>query len=193
MAIGRINATLTGVQPGGLAKIVPTSVAVGSGSGSVDSNGNVTFSGVSSISLNGCFTSSYDNYKLVCEVTSASANADMQSRYRLNGTDASANSYSTQYLLSSSTTVSGATVNTTYMDFGSVSTNTRYMMTLDFIRPFTTGQHLAQSNIFYLSSSSNWVMRVSGHRYDVATAYDSFSIFPASGTITGTLRIYGYN
>jgi hypothetical protein len=28
--------------------------------------------------------------------------------------------------------------------------------------------------------------------HTTATAYDGFSIFPASGTITGTLRVYGY-
>ena len=49
----------------GLAKIVPTSVAVGSGTGSADSLGNVTFSGASSGSLNGCFTSTYDKYKIL--------------------------------------------------------------------------------------------------------------------------------
>ena len=37
MAIGRLNIGLTGVQPGGLAKVIPSSVAVGSGSGSAKS------------------------------------------------------------------------------------------------------------------------------------------------------------
>jgi hypothetical protein len=49
----------------GLAKIVPSSVAVGSGTGSSDTTGKVTFSGASTVSLNGVFTSSYRNYKII--------------------------------------------------------------------------------------------------------------------------------
>jgi hypothetical protein len=51
----------------GLVSIVPTSVAVGSGSASVGANGAVTFTGVSSISLNSCFTSQFNSYKIVFE------------------------------------------------------------------------------------------------------------------------------
>ena len=52
----------------GLAKIVPSSVAVGSGTGSANSLGTVTFSGASSVSLNGCFSSTYDNYRLMLNI-----------------------------------------------------------------------------------------------------------------------------
>ena len=49
----------------GLAKIVPSSVAVGSGSGSFDANGAISFTGASSISINGCFSATYDVYKVL--------------------------------------------------------------------------------------------------------------------------------
>jgi hypothetical protein len=54
----------------GLAKIVPTSVTVGSGSGSASALGTVTFSGCSSVSLNGVFSSAYNNYKVLVNVNS---------------------------------------------------------------------------------------------------------------------------
>jgi hypothetical protein len=49
----------------GLVQIVPSSVTVASGSGSANGNGAVEFSGCSSISLNGIFSSSYDNYRIL--------------------------------------------------------------------------------------------------------------------------------
>ena len=51
-------------QPG-MKLVVPSSVAVGSGSGSVATQGTVTFSGASSVSINGCFSSTYDNYRIL--------------------------------------------------------------------------------------------------------------------------------
>ena len=51
------NFTFAAANPlGGLIAIVPTSVAVGSGTGSSSGNGLVTFAGVSSVSLNGVFS-----------------------------------------------------------------------------------------------------------------------------------------
>ena len=67
-------------QPG-MKMVVPTSVAVGSGSGSVDAIGNVTFSSASSISVNNCFTSTYDNYRIIIDFV-PSASTGFVSRYR---------------------------------------------------------------------------------------------------------------
>ena len=79
-------------QPG-MKMVVPTSVAVGSGSGSVDTNGAVTFSGASSVSLNGCFTSAYQNYSIIVNDDSASATGYQLFRLRTNGTDNSTSNY----------------------------------------------------------------------------------------------------
>ena len=76
-------------QPG-MKMVVPTSVAVGSGSGSVDTNGAVTFSGASSVSLNDCFSSTYQNYKIVMNLSAATSN-DVQMRLRVSSTDAATN------------------------------------------------------------------------------------------------------
>jgi hypothetical protein len=77
----------------GMKLIVPSSVAVGSGSGSIATQGTVTFSGASSISLNGCFSSTYDNYQIVISIDANSAISDNYLRMRASGTDNSESQY----------------------------------------------------------------------------------------------------
>jgi hypothetical protein len=40
--------------------------------------------------------------------------------------------------------------------------------------------------------TSDVTLAVQSAAHDVATAYDGFTIFPSSGTIAGTIRVYGY-
>ena len=58
---------------GGLTQIIPTSITVGSGTGSVSANGSITLTGATNISLINCFSSTYDNYKFIFSGTSATA------------------------------------------------------------------------------------------------------------------------
>lgn len=189
MAIGRINATLSGVQPGGLAKIVPTSVAVGSGSGSSDSNGNVSFSGASSVSLNGCFSSAYEYYRIVVSCVSSAASANLNLRFRENTTDKAADYYgagrSNQFnatqadfnMQNNSAQLQINTINTTYG--GS---------TLDIYRPDAT-----QGAIFgmaYTRPNDAWVS-YAGRNAGMSN-FTGLSLVASTGTMTGTIRIYGY-
>jgi len=109
---------------------VPTSVDVaGAGSsGSVDSEGKVTYSTATSVSVNGCFSSSYTNYMVVMDYDASSASANLHVRLRASGTDDStSNAYVLQKLTMSSTTVSGARNTSTQWDtigtFANVATN----------------------------------------------------------------------
>jgi len=191
MAIDRLNVSLSGVQPGGLAKVVPTSVAVGSGSGSVDSNGTVTFSGASSVSLNGCFTSTYDNYLVNCDFT-ASASVNILLRLRLNGTDSSA-SYQRQLLTADTTTVSAAkAIDGSEVLFTPANTS-RNSFKMDLFGPAlarpTTGQSIAGENA---NVGASIAFRLAAFGHNVSTAYDGLTIYSSTGNITGTLRVYGY-
>jgi hypothetical protein len=56
-----VNGAMTGA---GLDLITPTSIAYSGGSASV-SGGAVTFSAASTVSVNNCFSSTYDNYRIV--------------------------------------------------------------------------------------------------------------------------------
>jgi hypothetical protein len=52
------------------------------------------FTAVSSVSLDGCFTSAYNNYKVVVRFTSWTSGAYGTLRMRASGTDASGSDYS---------------------------------------------------------------------------------------------------
>lgn len=190
MAIGRINATLTGVQPGGLAKIVPTSVAVGSGSGSINGNGTVSFSGCSSVSLNNCFNSNYTNYRIVCDMDVSTA-LDFYFRLRVNGTDNSTtSSYVTQGLNADGTTVAGFRTTANYGRLGPGNTDTTIGWSAEFYRPF-----VADSTAFichYMpATNAGYVSNFSGS-HNQNTSYDGLTIYPSTGTVSGSISVYGY-
>jgi hypothetical protein len=71
----------TNLTPG-LTQIIPTSVSVGSGSGTVSAGGAVTFSGATSISLNGAFTSTYQNYRLLIYIYHLFKQSDVADKQR---------------------------------------------------------------------------------------------------------------
>lgn len=199
MAIGRINATLTGVQPGGLAKIVPTSVAVGSGSGSVDSNGNVTFSGASSVSLNGCFTSSYDNYRIIVKPTGTSTQGNLQLRFRASGSDTSGGNYwnTFQGINQSNTAINEFGVNQTQIRLGEISSSAFNYQTFTFevYDPFVASYQTKMWNSsIQMDGSSILGSKTGGGGINTTTQFDGFSLSSSTGgaTISGLIRVYGY-
>lgn len=197
MAIGRINATLTGVQPGGLAKIVPTSVAVGSGSGSVDANGNVSFSGASSVSINGCFTSIYDNYRILLNVTAQTGDANFNARLRVSNSDNSSSSYSYAGIKvpTGGTLTLDATAGTTLWKLGeNYNTYDDFMnLSIDLFNPKATGNTKFNSQTFGGTTLGAYGTFIQSGVFNATDSFDSITFYPASGNINGTVRVYGYN
>jgi hypothetical protein len=195
MAIGRLNIGLTGVQPGGLAKIVPSSVAVGSGTGSVDSNGNVTFSGASTVSLNDVFSATYDNYKIDVIYTSASGNAADTLRLRVSGADNSTSNYNYSgiFLRTNATTIPyGNTSQTSFGDLVAHSTNGNEAFSINMYSPF-----LAERTKYNCASIDQDGTSILSHFqagvFAATTSFTGFTLISGSGTFTGKIRVYGYN
>lgn len=152
-----------------------------------------TFSGVSSYSApSATFSATYNQYLILAEVTSQSANSDILMRLRVGGADATANDYQNQEVTGSGSTAAASGGTSTSWNFGSSSTNTRFSLRMNLSDPFSTGQHLQISDVFALNASSAWIRRALGGRYDVGTAYDAFTLYPSTGTITGRIAVYGY-
>ena len=182
----------------GLAKIVPSSVSVGSGTGSSDSLGNVTFSGASSVSLNSVFNSTYDNYKIVFTLTSVTADTTITAKVRSGVTDNSSTLYSyampgltnggTNAPESSGPTSAGWLV--TYSD----SALSHYSSaSIDLYKPFLAVY--TSGTITMTNSSFSSVLRANsgGWWHEVSSSFDGISFISSSGNITGTVRVYGYN
>lgn len=176
----------------GLVTMTPTSVAkTGTGStATINTNGSVTFSTCATLSLNGVFTSSYDNY-MVAVRSVGSGLASLQIRLRASGTDNSTtSSYVAQELTAVGTTIS-AVRNTTTAGYVGSSTSTQREGHIFYL----FGPQLSQATAYRTVSVSG---NISASIYDYAgthnqaTSYDGFTII-CSGTFSGLMTVYGFN
>jgi hypothetical protein len=179
----------------GLVQIVPSSVAVGSGSGSANANGAVTFTSASSVSLNGVFSSTYDHYRVLCVVTAASTEDNLNFRLRASGTDNStASSYQRQLLRGITSTVSTSQLASNLALISQFGADTGATFYADFFNPFLASSTRVMSN-FMSEDNATSVSNYIGMSYtfhNQSTSYDGFSLIPLSGNITGTISVYGY-
>lgn len=183
----------------GLVPIVPTSV---SGTGvSVDAAGLVTFTAAttaSGINVNGCFTSTYANYRLMWDIPTTSTNLNLTMQLRVAGTSA-ATAY--DRLVNGGTGAIAAPTMANNLNQTSwqvaAATTAQHHSILELWRPavavgtvgFLVGSGLTNPP----TAAGTFATQQSTLFHRTATAYDGFTIAPSTGTCTGTLRIYGYN
>lgn len=178
----------------GLVVMTPTSIAsTGTGnSSSINADGSVDFASCATLSLNGVFTSSYDNYMVTMWNSQTVTDVNLQYRLRVSGTDNStASSYTYQALVASSTTVTG--VRTT-SNIGTVSFATstyRNGMTLYLFGPFLT-QPTAWRSVNVNSKDDAALYEYAG-MHNQSTSYNGFTIIPDNGLATGLLTVFGFN
>ena len=176
---------------GGLVNIVPTSVAVGSGSATTSVLGQVTFTGASSVSLNGVFTSSYQNYRLVFNASCSSATS-VSCRFRISGTDTTVAEYYHQLLVASGTTVSGTRTNTATSILFMNNINTVHdSASAEIYSPQAT--KFTQMHIPSTTTVSSIYYQTTAASYNLTTSFDGITLFSGAGTMTGTVTVYGYN
>jgi hypothetical protein len=171
----------------GLKLIVPTSVA---GSGvSVSASGKVTFTAATTMNINGCFTSTYDNYLIVMRST-ASTYVDIRMRLRVGGTDATGVNYAYQLLQADSTSVSAA--RNAANDFLRIADGSSTQR--DGTHIYMYGPALAQptaARSVYVLGYLNAALGAHAGTHSLSTAYDGMTLYPSSGNFTGALTIYG--
>lgn len=179
----------------GLVVMTPTSIAsTGTGnSSSIGANGKVTFSSCVTLSLNGVFTSTYDNYAVSIRFN-ASGGTTVQMRFRASGTDATGVNYTHQELQANNTTVSGSRtsdISGWTPIFGSNVTQ-RCGSTVYFFGPFLV-QPTAFRAVSVNDFSSARIFEYAG-THSLSTAYDGFTLLPFGGpSITGAITVYGFN
>ena len=174
----------------GLKLIVPSSV---DGSGvSVSASGKVTFTAATSVSVNGVFDSTYDNYLMV--VSGVGTNTGSYPLLlRAGGTDdTTANSYTRQYLLGENTTVNGGRNSNTYFSDG------LFLSQVDKggLHGYFYGPALTQPTAYrsvtaaQANAGGALIFDIAG-THNQSTAYDGFTINITTGSLTGSLTIYG--
>ena len=172
----------------GLAKIVPSSVAVGSGTGSASTTGTVTFSGASSIALNTVFSSTYDSYRVVLNIISVSSGSPaIRIRFRNGTTPDTGTNYAYAHTKNAYTTSNsadgGLTTSIVWGYYGVTPTTSSYDIHAPFLTQYTglLGQVQTSADVWHM-----------GAKHILSSSYDGFEFYPDSGNITGTISIYGY-
>lgn len=174
---------------GGLRLVLPTSIANSGGSASA-SGGEVTFTGVSTVSLNGVFTSAYQNYLILWRVIGTSSGA-FSMRLRSSGTDDSGSTYQQQNMSAYGTTVAASRGTATNWNFNQVISGEHNHMEMTLFSPQLSFPTTAEIRYGYrASNASNIEFNHVLAGNTVSTSYDGIS-FICSG-MTGTVRIYGY-
>lgn len=172
-----------------LGNAIDTTLGVYAAPGLVHIN-TTSFSAVASQSINNVFSATYQNYKVLINLTSVSATTTLRLRMRLSGTD---NSGATAYQRSGYKSTTSALTNsyeaTSSLFLSDTTSSGQVKLHLDILSPATTDYASIFGASFDDDSNNSYGIN-SIHR--VATAYDGFTIYPATGTITGTIRVYGY-
>jgi hypothetical protein len=144
-------------------------------------------SSVASLSFDAAtFSATYKNYLVTIDVTTSSS-TELGSRFRVGGVDASGSNYIRQFLYATSTTVSGGTGTVDSQQLTLVSVAGRQIVNLWLYQPFVAAETTSLCNY---SNSAPAIGQIGG-RHTLSTSYDSMTIFPYSGNMSGNINVYG--
>lgn len=147
---------------------------------------NTSFSAVPSQSFNNVFSADYKNYKVII-FGSSSVGTTFSMRYRTAGSDNTTSNYDTQR-----NSIAGTT-STSFRNLAadvlplSLGNEGAWTFFIDISNPFET-----LSTFAFSLMTAGVGNETSGSRFSATTSFDGFTFFPASGTITGTMSIWGY-
>ena len=153
-----------------------------------------TFSAVSSVSLDDVFSATYDNYKVMTHITAISSDGTLQMKLRASSSDNSVNYY---------TALGGSNQSGAYYAHAQANASLVFFGKLDAGAPLTanamdiyspqlsvrTAGNMTQT---YFDNSSTFVGVAGGFGHDNTGSFDGLTVSASAGTITGTIRVYGY-
>jgi len=179
----------------GIRLITPTSVNNTGGTATINAGGSVTFSGLlEKVSLNGVFTSTYDNYIINVRLsTNKTSKNNLRVLWRLAGTDnTTLSSYVSQMLRADATTVSGARTTANFGIIGAFETDSSLK---EGFTAYVYGPGLAQPtawrSVTVSADTSAGVDDFAG-THNQSTAYDGFTLDSgANFEFEGLIKVYG--
>ena len=156
---------------------------------------SATFTTATTASINNCFTSTYENYRVVISgfsTSSTSANILMRFRnagadritqyqFAMRGLDAGNNSkddygggYGSTGFFGSSPVYAGDVTSSTWDVYTPATSNRSYIT-------FTTAYY-----------PGSFAVRTGMIAHDSTVSNDGFTVYPSNGTVSGNIRVYGY-
>lgn len=198
--IGADRTRLTALEArklSGLVPIVPTGVSTtGGGSASYASDGTVTITGVGAVYLQGVFTSAYRNYHVVIDVRKNTSAANYLGIQLANGTTESATGYhvgSLQAPVNSTTLTQNGTYNGTYGVLAQMYYDTgRNYASIDIYRP-ASAEETGITGVCKGDSAAIPVQSIIGGNHGVQTAYSALKVLVTANTMTGYVKVFGWN
>jgi hypothetical protein len=155
-----------------------------------------SFSAVASQSVNDVFSATYQNYRIVLNISSQNtAGNAITMRLRVSGTDATTNYFTYSYHTRTSLGAIGADNGNPGSVFWVGYANPTYPTagTTDLFSPFETRRTVGTMQ-FMGGDASTFLGSQGGVVHDTSASYTGFTILAAAGgTITGNVRVYGYN
>jgi hypothetical protein len=149
-----------------------------------------SFSAVAAQSVNDVFSASYDHYKIVYNITTATASNTLRLRLRVGGADETANLYTLgQYYVGAFATNPPASTNNltaTLFDFAGYNTTNGGFGVMEIARPFNADT----TRMTFMALGQSFQTGAGGLRN--TTSYTGYSILANVGNITGSVTTYGY-
>lgn len=177
-----------------------TGLAWGSSAGGLTYITTSSFSSSSAVNFNDVFSSTYDNYKIMVYLDSATAGSDIYMRMRVSGSDNStAGDYfygSTNTGIDRTGTTGGDWAGSSQTGFsitnGVIDSSRRTCSSVELFSPYRTAiAEFVSIGIDGNGYPANYTA-FRGGRMNVTTSYTGFSLVPSSGNITGKAVVYGY-
>jgi hypothetical protein len=152
---------------------------------------NTSFSAVSALNVNNCFSATYKNYKIMTSFTT-SANAGSSFRFRNGGSDITTGTYFLSYIYIATGTqlLQAYSSQTQYGTLGNTGVGATNYMFWELTDVFASSTKFGTFSNW--ADNSNFNEAGQGQfKNTTASTFDGFSIIPGSGTITGSVQIYG--
>jgi len=173
----------------GLTLVTPTSTANTGGTVTV-TGGKVNVAGSSSVSLNGVFTSTFQNYMVLLDTfQSSSGTPAVTLRLRVAGTDTTSGTYTfgQVYGLFTGSTGGGGSTSATSFAIFAANTTQNQSTTLQIFAP----QAATRTTYSSMGLAHDALSMHAGFQSD-STQFDGFTIIIASGNYSGNITVYGY-
>jgi hypothetical protein len=156
----------------------------------------VSGTGVSSVSINDCFSADYKAYKIIGNYSgSTSPQTDLRARLRVAGSDSTASSYDfAGKLFNVNDTLTGLNGELQTSFLIQRIRDVPHSFQIDLQTPFQTAR--TSGNLFGAgidNGNAGFGATFSALSFRNTTSFTGISFFPATGTITGTFDVWGYN
>ena len=154
--------------------------------------GGTTFDTTSTPFINGCFTSTYENYRVVMSL-SCSSTTNLRMRFRSGTNTPETGSVYDRFgfsFVGSVTSEISANQTSAYLgDITSAGLANQFVASLDIFNPNTALHTNTLPASWGSNSGTIFFMPV---RVESTTAYTGIELFADAGTLTGSMRVYGY-